>query len=151
VFIGTFAYFVAEGVTQARARLEERSLAAAQIVAPNAGSLAEVAQQTLRRVDAALGPSLTSDVAVLQAAVEGLPANIDVYIIDAEARTIFSTVPDADRVGVSDRDYFSALRDGRLFYTSGLLTSRITGDDIFVFSKRVQRNGAFAGAIMVSF
>lgn len=151
VFIGIFAYFVAEGVNQARARLEERSLAAAQIVATNAGWLAEVAQQTLRRVDAALGPSLTSDVAVLQAAVEGLPANIDVYIIDAEARTIFSTVPGADRVGVSDRDYFSALRDGRLFYTSGLLTSRITGDDIFVFSKRVQRNGAFAGAIMVSF
>ena len=151
VFVGIFAYFVSGAVNQARARLEERSVAAVQTVATNAGWLAEVAHQTLRRVDAALGPSMSGDMSVLRPSIEGLPADVDVYIIDADAQTIFSTVPGADQVDVSDREYFSALREGRAFYTSGLLTSRITGDDIFVFSKRVQRNGAFAGAIMVSF
>ncbi|MBE7731719.1 sensor histidine kinase [Devosia faecipullorum] len=144
-------YFISEAVNQARSRLEDRSRAAAQIVATNAGWLGEVAQQTLRRIDAALGPEMSGDPAALQAAIEGLPADIDIYIIDANARTMFSTVPGAAEIDVSDREYFTAVREGRLFYTSDMIVSRITGEAIFVFSKRVTRNGQFAGAIMVSF
>jgi two-component sensor histidine kinase len=150
-FAGVFAYFVYQAVGQTRMRLEERSQAAAQVVATNAGWVAQVANQTLRRIDAVLGPDLSTGQSVLEAAVEGLPGDIDVYIIDADARTLFSTVPGAEAVSVSDREYFTALRDGALFYTSGLLVSRLTGERIFVFSKRITRNGAFAGAIMVSF
>ena len=151
VFAGIFAYFVFQAIGQTRLRLEERSQAAAQVVATNAGWVAQVANQTLRRIDAVLGPSLTSDSAVLEAAVEGLPDDIDVYIIDADANTLFATVPGAASVNVADREYFTALRDGAPFYTSGLLVSRLTGENIFVFSKRITRNGDFAGAIMVSF
>src|SRR5690606_38679707 len=86
-----------------------------------------------------------------QAAVEGLPDEVDVYIIDASANTIFATVPGAEAVSVADRDYFIALSEGADFYMSGLLVSRLTGENIFVFSKRVTRNGIFAGAVMVSF
>jgi two-component sensor histidine kinase len=151
VFAGVFAYFVIQAIGQTRMRLEERSQAAAQVVATNAGWVAQVANQTLRRIDAVLGPDLSTDQSVLEAAVEGLPSDIDVYIIDADARTLFSTVPGAEAVSIADREYFTALRDGALFYTSGLLVSRLTGERIFVFSKRISRNGAFAGAIMVSF
>jgi two-component sensor histidine kinase len=151
VFAGIFAYFVFQAIGQTRMRLEERSQAAAQVVATNAGWVAQVANQTLRRIDAVLGPSLTSDRSILQAAVEGLPDDIDVYIIDAEARTLFATVPGAEAVSVADREYYIALREGAAFYTSGLLVSRLTGENIFVFSKRITRNGEFAGAIMVSF
>lgn len=150
-FAGVFAFFVFQGIEQTRNRLEERSEAAAQVVATNAGWVAQVAQQTLRRADAILGPTLTSDRSVLQAAVEGLPEDVDVYIIDAQANTIFSTIPGAEAVNVSDREYFTAVRDGAEFYTSGMIVSRLTGENIFVFSKRITRNGAFAGAIMVSF
>ncbi len=151
IFAALFAYFVSEGISQTRTRLEDRSRAAAQIVAANAGWLAEVARQTLSRVDVALGPSMNGDVNALQAAVEGLPQNVDIYIIDADARTIYSTVEGAAQVDVSDREYFTATRDGAQLYTSGLLVSRINSDNIFVFSKRVERDGQFAGAIMVSF
>ena len=151
VFAGIFAYFVFQAIGQTRMRLEERSQAAAQVVATKAGWVAQVANQTLRRIDAVLGPSLTSDRSILQAAVEGLPDDIDVYIIDAEARTLFATVPGAEAVSVADREYYIALREGAAFYTSGLLVSRLTGENIFVFSKRITRNGEFAGAIMVSF
>jgi two-component sensor histidine kinase len=151
VFAGIFTYFVTEAVNQTRIRLEERSQAAAQIVSTNAGWLAEVAQQTLRRIDAALGDDMSSDPDSLNTAIEGLPADIDIYIIDANARTVFSTVPGAETVDVSDREYFTALQAGEPFYTSGLLVSRINGENIFVFSKRVEREGDFAGAIMVSF
>jgi two-component sensor histidine kinase len=151
VFAAIFGYFLATGIKQTEERLVERSSAAAQVVSSNAFWIAEVAQQTLRRVDAALGPTMSGSMADLGPVLEGLPSVTQVYIIDAEARTIYATVEGAGAVSVADRDYFIAVRDGAPFYTSPLLVSRLTGERIFVFSKRVERAGAFAGAIMVSF
>jgi two-component sensor histidine kinase len=151
LFLSIFAWFVWNAVGQTQQRFEDRSTATAQVVSTNAYWIAEVANQTLRRVDAALGPELSGSPDDLLPAVEGLPALTEVYIIDATAQTIFSTVPGAAKVSVADREYFTALRDGASFYTSPLITSRLTGGHIFVFSKRILRNGQFAGAIMVSF
>lgn len=151
VFAAIFGYFLAVGVRQTEERLVERSNAAAQVVSSNAFWISEVGQQTLRRVDAALGPTMSGDVEDLAPVLEGLPAVTEVYIIDAAANTIYSTVAGAASVQVADREYFKAVRDGAPFYTSELLVSRLTGERIFVFSKRVERNGVFAGAIMVSF
>src|SRR5690606_33042095 len=97
------------------------------------------------------GPSMSGDISELAAVVEGLPTLMEIYIIDANAKTIYSTVPGADKISAADRDYFKAVREGAPFYSSPLLISRLTGDQIFVFSKRVEREGEFAGAIMVSF
>lgn len=150
-FLLLFGYFISAGSADIQTRLEDRSAAAAHVVATNAGWIAAVANQTLRRVDAALGPTMSGDDESMRPAVEGLPADIDVYIIDATADTIFATVPITGRINVADREYFTAVRDGAAFYTSPLIVSRITGERIFVFSKRVMRGGQFAGAIMVSF
>jgi two-component sensor histidine kinase len=151
VFAAIFGYFLAIGIRQTEERLVERSSAAVQVVSSNAFWIAEVAHQTLRRVDAALGPTMSGTIADLGPVLEGLPSVTQVYIIDAEAKTIYATVPGASAVSVADRDYFIAVRDGAPFYTSPLLISRLTNDRIFVFSKRVERAGKFAGAIMVSF
>ncbi len=102
-------------------------------------------------MDAALGPNLSGNSPDLSAVLQGLPNLTEVYIIDADAHTIYATVPGAASVNVSDRDYFIAVKDGASFFTSPLIFSRLTGDRIFVFSKRMERNGVFAGAIMVSF
>ena len=151
VFAAIFGYFLVIGIRQTEERLVERSSAAAQVVSTNAFWIAEVAQQTLRRVDAALGQRMSGSAEELAPVLEGLPSLTEVYIIDAQANTIYATVPGASKVSVVDREYFMAVRDGAAFYTSPLLISRVTGDRIFVFSKRVERAGAFAGAIMVSF
>ena len=151
VFAAIFGYFLAIGIRQIEERLVERSSAAAQVVSSNAFWISEVAHQTLRRVDAALGPTMSGSMDDLAPVLEGLPSVTQVYIIDAQARTIYATVPGASAVSVADRDYFIAVRDGAQFYTSPLLISRLTGDRIFVFSKRGEREGEFAGAIMVSF
>lgn len=151
VFAAIFGYFLVTGVRQTEQRLVERSSAAAQVVSTSAFWIAEVAHQTLRRVDAALGPTMSGSAEDLAPVLEGAPAMTEVYIIDAGANTIYATLPGAEAVNVSDREYFTAVRDGAPFYTSSLLTSRIDGDRIFVFSKRVMRQGRFAGAIMVSF
>jgi two-component sensor histidine kinase len=150
-FAGIFGYFLVQGVRQTATTLEERAAAAAQVVATNAAWINEVANQTLRRVDAALGPTMLGQIDTLQLALNGLPPQVDVYVVDAQARTIFSTVPGADTVSIKDRDYFTQVRDGAPFYMSPAIISRITGESIFAFSKRVERRGEFAGAIMVSF
>lgn len=150
-FAGVFTYFVAAAVVQTGQRLEERAESSARVVATNAGWMAQVAEQTLRRMDAVLGPDLDINRDTLQAAVRGLPNEVNVYIIERTGHTIFSTVPNTEQVDVSDREYFKAAQAGLNFYTSGLLISRLTGEQVFVFSRRVQRQGEFAGAVMVSF
>lgn len=151
LFAGIFGYFILAGVAQTQSRFEDRSAAAAQVVATNAYWIAEVADQTLRRVDAVLGPAMTGSETKLLPVLEGLPSVTELYVVDAAANTIYATVPGAENVSVADREYFTALRDGAEFYTSSLIVSRLTGDRIFVFSKRIERSGAFAGAVMVSF
>lgn len=151
LFVSIFGYFIAVGIRQTQQRFEERSAAGAQVVATNAYWISEVANQTLRRVDTALGPEMAATVEDFAPVLEGLPSITEVYVIDASARTIYSTVAGAEDVSVADREYFTALRDGASFYTSPMIISRLTGDHIFVFSKRVERAGTFAGAIMVSF
>lgn len=149
-FAGIFSYFLVQGVGQTSRNIEQRSAAAAQIVATNAYWIAQVAQQTLLRVDVALEADLTG-IANLPVALEGLPENTEVYVVDDQGRTIYATVPGADDISIADRQYFVAVRNGAPYYTSSLIQSRITGGQLFVFSKRVERGGAFAGAIMISF
>ncbi|SFV36567.1 Two-component sensor histidine kinase, contains HisKA and HATPase domains [Devosia crocina] len=151
LFVSLLAYFVLQGAGETRTRLEERSRAAVQVVSTNMFWVAELANQTLRRVDAALGPSLAGNSESIEAVLEGLPRVAQIYVLDAQARTIFSTVAGASLVSVADRDYFAALRDGAAFYTSPRLISRLTEDPIFVFSKRIERAGRFSGAIIISF
>ena len=151
LFVALLAFFIYLGAEQTRARLDERSMAAAQVVSTNAYWIAELADQTLRRVDAALGPAMRGSDASIESVLDGLPDAADTYVIDASANTLFSTVPGADAVSVADRDYFIALKAGASFYMSSLLISRTRQQPIFVFSKRVERNGEFAGAIMISF
>ena len=151
LFIALFAYFIVVGAQQTQLRFEERSSAAAQIVATNAYWISEVASQILGRVDAALGPAMSGNAADIRQVIEDLPTVVELYIIDADGNTIYSTVPGAEAVSITDREYFTAPRAGAQFYTSPMLVSRLTGDQIFVFSKRVERDGVFAGAIMVSY
>lgn len=135
--------------------LSARAESAARIVAANAGWIVEVAQQTLRRVDLTIGDNLLvangDTVLDLREEMGGLPLGADIYIVGADGETLYSTVPGASTVSITDREYFQAPRDGALFYTSALLTSRLTGEPIFVFSRRMERDGEFAGVAIISF
>lgn len=149
-FAGIFGFFLQQGIRTNEERLQDRSAAAAQVVANNAFWIDQLAQQTLRRVDAAIEPA-SLDQARLDLVLEGLPARAELYIVDDSGRALFSTVPGAENVSIADRDYFQQVRDGAPFGQSALIVSRLTGDSIFVFSKRIVRNGVFSGAAMLSF
>lgn len=140
---------------ETRQRTEDRALAASQVVATNALWITEMSRQALGRIDAALGPNLkdkareTAD--QIREAVERLPGNVKAYVVAADGETLFSTDPKLKPIDIRDREYFAALARGARFHASSLLVSRLDEAQIFVFSRRLEREGQFAGAAIISF
>jgi len=136
-------------------RGDERVAAASKIVAANAVWMNSLARETLHRIDDGLGPSIPvpgpDRVHDLNAAVADLPSQVTAYVLGADGRTLFSNDPNIKQVDVTDRDYFVRLRNGADEYTSSLITSRLTNRQIFVFSRRLERGGEFAGAAVIAF
>jgi two-component sensor histidine kinase len=151
LFISLFGYFIAIGMRQTEAGVTDRAVAASQVVSANAYWISEVASQTLQRVDAALGPQLVGLNDTIEQLLEGLPSTAEVYVMDADGDVVFTTIAGAGTVNVADRPYFLALKEGAASFVSPLLTSRISNARVFGFSKRVERNGVFAGVVFVSF
>ncbi|MGO7267366.1 sensor histidine kinase [Rhizobium ruizarguesonis] len=136
-------------------RGDERVSAASKIVAANANWLNSLARETLHRIDDALGPSTSlpgpDRVRDLDAAVYDLPPQATAYIIGADGETLYSNDRNIRPINVTDRDYFVRLRNGADEYTSPLIISRLSQRQIFVFSRRLERNGVFAGVAVIAF
>ena len=136
-------------------RINERVMTSSQIVATNAGWIDALAWQALRRIDDRLGPEVrtgtTTGVEDIEDAVYGLPGQVQAYVVNSNGLTLYSTDPQLKPIDIRDREYFSALAKGASEYISPLLVSRLNGEQIFVFSRRLQRGDKFAGAAMVSF
>ena len=138
-------------------RINERVTTSSQIVATNAGWIDALAWQALRRIDDRVGPEVRTGsgsgagVEDIKDAVYGLPGQVQAYVVNPEGTTLYSTDPQIKPIDIRDREYFSALAKGAPEYISPLLVSRLNGEQIFVFSRRLQRGDRFAGAAMVSF
>ncbi|KQW27238.1 hypothetical protein ASE36_20050 [Rhizobium sp. Root274] len=134
---------------------EDRVATSTHIVATHATWVYELGVQATRRIaDAVKEPRDPGNggttVRDISDAVEGLPGAVKAYVVDAEGHTLYSTDPDVKPIDITDRDYFLALKEGRTEYVSSLLISRLNNDRIFVFSRRLERDGVFAGAVTVS-
>lgn len=155
LFVVVLSFSMLRQWTDAHRRAEDRASAASQVVATNAKWISELSRQALARIDDALGPEMENNAAatadLIREAVQRLPGNVKSYVVAADGRTLFSTDPNVRPVDVRDRDYFSALAKGAPWYVSPLLVSRLDGSQIFVFSKRLERNRDFAGAAIISF
>jgi two-component sensor histidine kinase len=135
-------------------RTEERAIAASKIVATNASWINALALQALQRIDEALGPDIgvaTPEIKNINEAVANLPGQVQAYVVDRNGATLYSTDPALKPMNITDRPYFSELAKGAETYVSGLLVSRLNGQQIFVFSRRLDRSGQFAGVATVSF
>lgn len=139
----------------AETRAADRALSASQVMATNARWIAELSRQALGRIDEALGQDIEQSApaaaTLISDAVEDLPGNVKAYVVAANGKTLFSTDPNVKPIDVRDRDYFAALEKGDFWYFSPLLVSRLDGAQIFVVSKRLMRDGKFAGAAIISF
>src|SRR6218665_103348 len=136
-------------------RTEERAIAASKIVASNVSLLDSLARQALQRIDETLGenivPPASAKVPNINEAVADLPGQVKAYVVDDKGLTLYSTDPMVKPISIVDRPYFSELAKGARKHISGLLISRLNGEQIFAFSRRLERNGRFAGAAVVSF
>ena len=104
-----------------------------------------------RRSVREIEPNAAATAALISDAIANLPGNVKAYVVAADGRTLFSTDPNVKPIDVRDREYFAALANGAYWYTSSLLVSRLDGTQIFVFSKRLERNKEFVGAAIISF
>ncbi len=158
-FFAVFATVITLWLTQAhetaRLRGQDRVSSASQVVATNALWISEVARQALRRIDDAMGPSLRilddAKVRNVREAVDSLPGHVKAYVVDENGDTIYSTDPEVKAVNITDREYFSTLAKGKSSHLSGLLVSRLNNEQIFAFSRRLERDGKFSGAAIISF
>ena len=136
-------------------RINERVTTSSQIVATNAGWIDALAWQALRRIDDRLGPEVkvgaVTGLEDIKDAVYGLPGHVQAYVVNADGLTLYSTDPQVKPIDIRDREYFSALAKGASEYISPMLVSRLNGEQIFVYSRRLQRGNTFAGAAIVSF
>lgn len=155
VFFLLLSWSILRERDEAVRRTESLALAGSQVVATNSRWITELARQALSRVDDALGPNVENNAAFTQAlirnAVADLPGNVKAYVVAADGRTLFSTDPNVRPIDIRDREYFRALADGEAWFISGVLISRLDDAQIFVLSKRIERDGRFVGAAMISF
>lgn len=155
LFVALVAFSTIQARRDAQQRALDRALAASQVVATNARWIYELAHQALQRIDDSLGDQIaaTPGTAVrdIREAVDNLPGRVKAYIVDIEGNTLFSTDPQVRPINITDREYFTVPAAGAEWYTSSLMISRLNGEQIFVFSKRIERDGVFAGVAIISF
>ncbi len=155
LFVALVSFSTIQARRDAQQRALDRSLAASQVVATNAHWISELAHQALRRIDEALGDRITlapsAAVRDIRQAVDNLPGTVKAYVVDANGNTLFSTDPQVKPINITDREYFSVPASGAEWYTSSLMISRLNGEQIFVFSRRIERDGVFAGVAIISF
>ncbi len=132
-----------------------RAISSAEVVAANIEWLTETSHQLLNRVDDYVGPNLDAlppgAQGFMKESVSTLPGGPRIYLVGADGKTRLTTDPDFKPIDIRDRDYFQAAVKGDDWYVSPMLVSRLNGEQIFVISKRVERNGVFVGAAIVSF
>ena len=134
---------------------EMRAVSSAQVVAAHLEWMMEASDQALRRVDAAFGDQPISEttagsIADIREAVGDLPQGFQYSVYDETGRLRFSSVPEAVGIEVSDREYFSRLREGEGLVVSPQLKERLSGEQVFVVARRLARNGKFHGAASIA-
>jgi hypothetical protein len=153
--IGGTAFVLRNAYQSADEIARIRAISSAEVVAANFEWVGETSRQLLQRVDDFVGPSLdalpANALGFLKESVSTLPGSPRVYLVGADGATRLTTDEDFKPIDIRDRDYFKAVAEGATTYISPMLVSRLNGEQIFVISKRVERNGVFVGAAIVSF
>ena len=133
---------------------EARAVSSAQVVGAHISWMMQAGDQALRRMDAALGDmpvsSMTDVIEDIRKAVGDLPEGFQYSVYDETGRLRYSSVSEAVGIQVSDREYFQRLRDGEQVVISPQLEERLSGEQVFVIARRIDRGGRFHGAASIA-
>ncbi|MBX3576215.1 MAG: ATP-binding protein [Rhizobiaceae bacterium] len=154
VFAGLAALLIWQNYRSALQAAEARAMSSAQVVAAHIEWMMEASDQALQRIDAALGDTPVSSaeeaIADIRNAVGNLPEGFQYSVYDETGRLRYSSVPEAVGIQVSDREYFRKLRDGQQVVISPQLKERLSGEQVFVVARRINRGGTFHGAASIA-
>ncbi len=155
VLIGGTGYLLTASYFDTRRAAHDHAASSSQVVSANVKWAFETARQALLRVDDTLGPEISTPppgaADQLKQAISTLPGQPRIYVVDAAGTTSLTTDEQFKPIDVRDREYFAAVAAGEPFHVSALLVSRLNSEQIFTISKRIERNGQFAGAAIISF
>ncbi|WP_029009826.1 sensor histidine kinase [Azospirillum halopraeferens] len=145
--------FIWQGHRDARAAVHARAASAAYSAAAHARWLVEANLQALRRVAESVGgrpePGGEATIRDLSDAVAALPGAVPIWVFDANGDSVLSNEPQLGPANAADRSYFRALRDGQEWHIGPLLVGALSGRKIFPIGHRLERDGRFAGAVVV--
>lgn len=111
----------------------------------------DVARQSLRRVDQALGKDIngvgmvSSEIAQL---VDELPNGVRIVVYDLDGNSRLFSDANHKSVNIGDRDYFLNLKNGHDWSISNLIQERGTGEQTFAVGHKLSRGGKFYGAVV---
>jgi two-component sensor histidine kinase len=146
---GLSVLFVWQSYHSTLAAARSHAQSSAHIIAAHLEWMLEASNQTLQRIDAALGPDPTrrapGRVSDINVAVGDLPEGFQYSVYDVAGKLRYSSLSTSAEIDVSDREYFQAARSGRTPFVSTMLKERLTGDQVFVIARRISRDGVFAG------
>ncbi len=154
-FLAGVAVLIWRGAGETRERTELMAESAVRVVEAHVEWMLETSRQVLLRVDATLDDALAMSEdeaeASLSQAVESLPGEARLYVVAADGETLLTTDPDFRAIDIRDREYFVGPAGGETWHLSGLMVSRLNGQQIFTVSRRIERNGAFFGVAILSY
>jgi len=135
----------------AREAAEARATNAVFLASTYAEWLIEANLQALTRIADAMGaePGLLDHPMAkdLDDAVSTLPGDVHIWLFDAAGDPVV-TSESLVLASVADRQYFQQLRDGAAWTVGQLVVGRVSGRTHFPIARRIERDGAFAGAIV---
>ncbi len=133
---------------------EARAQSSAHVVAANLQWMIEASDQALRRIDAQLDEqpiaSTPTTIADISQAVGDLPAGFQYSVYDQTGELRLSSEPNPTGISVADRDYFKQLKAGREVVISEQLQERLSGQQVFILARRIERNGQFHGVASIA-
>jgi len=153
--IGGLAFLMIwQSYTAALEAGEARARSSAHVVAAHIEWMLEASDQTLRRIDAALGEqqirTSAGVISDIRQAVGDLPEGFQYSVYDETGHLRFSSVPEAIGIQVADREYFQRLKQGDSIVISPQLEERLSGEQVFVIARRISRGGIFHGAASIA-
>jgi two-component system, sensor histidine kinase PdtaS len=147
------ALFAWQGRRDARAAVEARASSAAytasmyvrMLIEGNLQALQRVAEHVERRPDL-LASATVQD---LNDAVAALPGSAPIWVFDAQGASVLTNELGVGPANIGDRGYFQALREGPQWHIGALVIGRTTGRKFFPIGRRIERDGGFAGAVII--
>jgi two-component system, sensor histidine kinase PdtaS len=134
-------------------RAEIQAGNAAQTASEHVRWLYEASTQALRRVDDLLEDTPDAfeagSVGNLGEAVAALPRDTSLTVYNAQGHFILSTDPDRAQPNIAEREDFRVHKSGHEWHIGAMFEHPATNRPVFTISRRVDVDGAFAGAAVV--